>query len=388
MTELRRINLDGRVVRLVLQDERIKHIASDTGTAVQTIIPLLNEPHAHLDKFDIAGRAPVSDPGLFGAIEATVKDKVNWTADDLGIRMSRALTEAYQAGCRALRTHLDWDSKDVPLAWEVLSDVMTQWKGKITVQRASLSPIDLFDDTEVATCIARRVKDDCGVLGAFIYRHGKETERIKTVFDMAEAFGIDVDFHVDEGLDQDARAIKLIIAETAKRNMAGKVLCGHACSLSICSSKELSRVATDASEAGVAFTIQPTANLFLQDAKPGRMPRLRGLAPAQELRSAGVDIMLGTDNVRDPFVPFGTLDPLQTLRVGWIAGHLEPNAWIDTITKTAARLFSLESPAILEGGPADFILLSGPDLNSALSHPSIPRTVWRAGRKLPQTEKA
>jgi cytosine deaminase len=150
----------------------------------------------------------------------------------------------------------------------------------------------------------------------------------------------------------------------------------------------MSRIAAAASDAGVAVSIQPTANLFLQDAEPNRMPRLRGLAPAQELRNAGVDIMLGTDNVRDPFVPFGTLDPLQTLRLGWIAGHLEPTAWLDTITKTPAGLFSQESSEIREGGLADFILLPAPNLNAALSHPAIPRAVWRAGRMLPQTEVA
>jgi cytosine deaminase len=197
VTELRRINLDGRVVRMVLRDERIIQIVPDNGPATHTVIPLLNEPHVHLDKFDTASRARTSAQGLFGAIESTEKDKVNWSADDLRIRMSRALSEAYQFGCQALRTHLDWDSKEVPVAWEVLSVVMAEWRGKITVQRASLSPIDLYDDTEVATSIARRVNDDCGVLGAFVYRHGREAERIQTVFDMAEAFGLHVDFHVD-----------------------------------------------------------------------------------------------------------------------------------------------------------------------------------------------
>jgi cytosine deaminase len=112
------------------------------------------------------------------------------------------------------------------------------------------------------------------------------------------------------------------------------------------------------------------------------MPRLRGLAPAQELRVAGVRVMLGTDNVCDPFVPFGAFDPLETLRLAWIAGHLTPEDWLDAITDAPARALGLTPSRIAPGEPADFLILPAPTLSEGLARPGIPRQVWLQGTPL------
>jgi len=113
------------------------------------------------------------------------------------------------------------------------------------------------------------------------------------------------------------------------------------------------------------------------------MPRRRGRAPAQDLRAAGVDICLGTDNVRDPFVPFGSFDPLETLRLAWITGHLAPADWHGAITDAPARALGLTPARIAAGEPADFLILPAPDLATALARPGVLRQVWRGGQ--PQT---
>jgi cytosine deaminase len=146
-------------------------------------------------------------------------------------------------------------------------------------------------------------------------------------------------------------------------------LCGHACSLSVRTADDLKRTADAAARAGVALTIQPTANLYLQDMAFGRMPRLRGLAPAQELRAAGVEVMLGTDNVADPFIPFGSYDPVETLRLAWVAGHMAPSAWHEAITTTPARAQGLAPARIAPGEAADFLLIAGESLEAALRLP-------------------
>lgn len=387
MTELRRINLDGQVVRMTLRGGYIAEISPDTGEATQTIIPLLIEPHVHLDKFDIATRARAMEPGLFGAIDATEADKKNWSEADLRERINRALGEVSRSGCRALRTHVDWDAEEVPIAWRVVAEVAEEWSDRVRVQQASLLRLEMLDDTDRATRIAARIANDHGVIGAFVYRNGREAERIAAAFELAEKFDLPLDFHVDEGLELEANAIEVIIAETARRGMGGRVLCGHACSLSQRGESEFNRIADAAASAGVAFTLQPSANLYLQDMAAGRTPRLRGIAPVHELRHAGVEVMLGTDNVRDPFVPFGALDPLQTLRLGWIAAHMRPSDWLNAVTAIPARLFSFEEYSIRTGAAADFILLPAGDINAALARPEITRTVWRKGRQMPQLQE-
>jgi cytosine deaminase len=382
MNALSALNLNGQTVEITLQGARIATVTPVAGPARATIIPLPVEPHVHLDKAYTAHRAPRSEPGLFGAIAAMDLDKRHWTADDLRTRIHRGLSEAHAAGIRALRSHVDWSGTAVPLAWEVMGEAAADWSDRLTLQRASLTALDDFSDVTTAQTIAAQVAGDGGVLGAFIYRHAEVEARLRLIFDLAEAHDLCLDFHVDEGLDPEARALDAIIAETARRLFGGRVLCGHACSLSIRAADDLTRTAAAAARAGVALTIQPTANLYLQDMAHGRMPRLRGLAPAQELRVAGVQVMLGTDNVRDPFVPFGAIDPLETLRLAWIGGQMTPEDWLDAIADVPARALGLTPSRIAPGEPADFLILPAPTLSEALSRPGVPRQVWRQGSPL------
>jgi cytosine deaminase len=371
------MNLDGAIVRLTLRNGRIAAIDPAPGPATRTLLPLLVEAHVHLDKAFTITRCRATEPGLFGAIQAMIGDKALWTAEDLRARIDAGMQEAWAAGCRAVRSHIDWTEPATPLAWDIAAEVAQDWAARMPLIRSSLSGIDLVGEPDIGPAIARRVARDGQVLGAFIYRHPDLETRIPFVFDLAERHGLMLDFHVDEGLEVEARGLDLIVAEATRRGMGERVLCGHACSLSI---RPDAPKAIDAlARSGVALTVMPTTNLYLQDMAPGRSPRLRGLAPAQDLRAAGVSVVLGTDNVCDPFYPLGIHDPLESLRLATPAAHLPPGDWIDAITTAPARALGLSSQRPAIGEPADFLLLPAPDILSALARPGVPRQVVRGG---------
>jgi cytosine/creatinine deaminase len=371
------VNLDGATVRLTLSNGRIAAIDPAPGPASRTLLPLLVEAHVHLDKAFTISRCRPTAPGLFGAIEAMIGDKANWTTDDLRTRIGLGLTEAWTSGCRAIRSHIDWTEPAVPLAWEIAAEVAQDWHSRLPLIRSSLSGIDLVGDPDIGPAIARRVARDGQVLGAFIYRHPELETRIPFVFDLADKHGLMLDFHVDEGLEAEARGLDLIVAEATRRGMGDRVLCGHACSLSI--RPDAAKAIDALARSGVALTVMPTTNLYLQDMTPGRSPRLRGLAPAQELRAAGVSVVLGTDNVCDPFYPLGIHDPLESLRLSAPAAHLPPGDWVDAITTAPARALGLRPQRLAVGEVADFLLLPAPDVLTALARPGVPRQVVRGG---------
>jgi cytosine deaminase len=378
---LDRVNLDGVTVRLSLRDGHIAAIDPSPGLATHTALALPVEPHVHLDKAFTIHRARAEMPGLFGAIEAMARDKAHWTPLDLLTRIEEGMSEAWAAGCRALRSHIDWNEPDVPLAWDIAAEVAQEWSDRMPLIRSSLSPIDLLGNPDHGPKIAERVARDAQVLGAFIYRHPDLEAAIPFVFDLAERHDLKLDFHVDEGLEIEATGLDLIVAEATLRGMGDRVLCGHACSLSI--RPDADRAIEALAASGVALTVMPTTNLYLQDMIPGRSPRLRGLAPAQELRAAGVQVLLGSDNVRDPFYPMGIHDPLESLRLAALAAHLAPGEWVDAITNAPARALGLSPQRLVVGATADFLLLPAPDVLAALAHPAVPRQVWRAG--IPQS---
>lgn len=372
------VNLNGATVRLTIGDGRISAIDPMPGPATRTVIPLPVEPHVHLDKAFTIARARADKPGLFGAIEAMAADKAHWTESDLRTRIEAGMQEAWAAGCRAIRSHIDWTEPEVPLAWGIAAEVAQDWSARMPLIRASLSGIDLVGDPEIGPKIAARVARDGQVLGAFVYRHPDLETRIPIVFDLAERHGLRLDFHVDEGLEVEARGLDLIVAEAARRGMGSSVLCGHACSLSI--RPDADRAIEALARSGVALTVMPTTNLYLQDMTPGRSPRLRGLAPAQDLRTAGVPVLLGSDNVRDPFYPLGLHDPLESLRLAALAAHIAPDDWLDAITAAPAHALGLAPGRLAVGEPADFLLLTAPDVLTALARPGSPRQVIRGGQ--------
>jgi cytosine/creatinine deaminase len=193
------------------------------------------------------------------------------------------------------------------------------------VQRTPLCPVDLLGDPDLGPTIARAVAaTGDGVLGGFAYRNADLNEKLARIFRLAADHALRLDFHVDEGLEVEAQGLDEIVRLTGEYGMAGRVLCGHACSLSVRPADAVARVLDGAAAAGVALCVLPATNLWVQDSAVGRTPRLRGLAPLHEARAAGVRVMFGTDNVSDTFYPLGCYDPLETLRLACTAAHLDP----------------------------------------------------------------
>ena len=80
-------------------------------------------------------------------------------------------------------------------------------------------------------------------------------------------------------------------------------------------------------------------NMFLQDRRAGRTPRWRGVTALHELRAAGVNVMIASDNTRDPFYAYGDLDMLEVWREGVRILHLDyPFAdWAQAVSATRPR---------------------------------------------------
>lgn len=361
------------------RDGRITAVTPSARQDGGFVLPLLADIHTHLDKTFTAARMPARAASLFHAIEMMQADAALWSEADLRSRAERALSRAYRHGTALMRSHLDWYDAPPPPAWRVLRDLAGEWQSRIGLQLAALTPLDLF--AEIGEAIAREVKAAGAVLGAFIYRNDDLAARLSHVFDLAECHDLPLDFHVDEGLDTDARGIDAIVAETERRGLAGRVLCGHGCALSVRDPSEVGDVLARAGAAGVGLTVLPGCNSYLQDANAGRTPRLRGLAPLHEARAAGMAVMVGSDNVRDGFFPFGDYDLFDVFRGAALLGHLPPDDWLDAVSAAPAGWMG-QDLRLTEGGPADFIWLDAEDLTDALSRPRAARAVFRNGRIL------
>ncbi|MCY4229341.1 MAG: amidohydrolase family protein [Alphaproteobacteria bacterium] len=380
---LRGVALAGRLGRhdIVLSGERIAAITASDAHGGGFIMPAMTDAHVHLDKTFTTHRLGRRAGSLLDAIELAAGDSMQWNADDIRCRATNALERAYRHGTVRMRTHVDWLAPTVPLAWPVLHALRAAWRGRIDLQLVALAPLDLL--FEAGEPIARRVRRDGGVLGAFIYRDPDLQVKVSRLFDLAERHDLALDLHVDECLEPNADGIDIAVRETAARGYGGRVLCGHCCALSIRPDDETHALLERAAEAGVALCVLPATNAWLQDNAPGRTPRLRGLAPLHEARAAGMEVMLASDNCRDAFYPWGDYDLWDIFRLAAVSAHLDPASWLDAVTDTPAALFGA-LPGLVEGAVADFILFDAEDADDAVSRARCSRQVWRHGAVIRQ----
>ena len=231
-------------------------------------------------------------------------------------------------------------------------------------------------DPAAAEAVARQVARDGGVLGGFVLHHTHRLEGIRNLFALADRFGLALDFHVDEGLGADLDGLELIISTARAFGHEGPVLCGHACGLASRPDDNVARVADGLAEMGIAVAALPTTNLYLQGRGSGT-PDRRGLTRIHELMARGVDVIIGTDNVRDAFCPIGMHDPRHSLLVAVLAAHLDPPFadHLPMITTTARKALGLPVHTVDTAPLTDLICFDAPDTATLLSGAPAPQSL-------------
>lgn len=351
--------------------------------AGRIVLPAFVDAHTHLDKGHIWRRAPNSTGDFATALETTAIDRTaRWSARDVDARMEFGLRCAYASGTRAIRTHLDSVGPQPQISFPVFAAARERWKGRLDLQASPLFGVEALFEPGYLQIIEEMVEaQGSKLLGAVAYMIPRLQEAFDTLFALAERKGWDLDFHVDESADPAARSLG-IIAETAlARRFAGKILVGHCCSLARQDESEREQVIEKVARARIDVVSLPMCNLFLQDRQAGRTPRWRGVTAMHELRAAGVETMIASDNTRDPFYAYGDLDMLETWREGVRILHLDyPFAdWADAVSAAPARAMRLAPPRIATGEPADMILTQARDFTELFARPQSDRVVVRDG---------
>lgn len=369
---------------------RIQSITPNHATPRCTVMPCTVDLHAHLDKNYVIQDVGASPGDLFHAISRMAQHRDGWSEDHIRPRFERGLADAYRCGTRAMRTHIDFVSPQVPPGWRVATELAEAWRGRLELQQVSLTPLDLFADTAAGEAVAKAVAaTPGGLLGAFVYRNADLQAKLARVFELAVAHGLSLDFHVDEGLDADATGLGAVArmalaSRQARPGWDGSVTCGHCCSLSVQPAEQAARTLTACAEAGVHIVSLPTTNAYLQGSWQGT-PLERGITRLVEADALGVATSVATDNVEDAFYPYGSYDLVANFGFGVMLAHLpSPDAWLPAITTRPAAAMGLAwSGHLAVGAPADVIRLDATTEHELLTPRGQARRVMRAGEWLP-----
>ncbi len=349
------------------------------------ILPCPVDIHTHLDKGHIWPRAPNPDGTRDSAIATVGADRAaHWSAEDVHARMEFSLACAYAHGTAAIRTHLDSLGPQIRISWPVFGEIRDRWRDRIDLEATPLFGIEFALDDAHLAAVAEMVGEFGRILGAVTYPGAVLRPALDRLFRLAADKAWDLDFHVDETGDPSVNTLA-IVAETAlAHRFEGKILAGHCCALSLLPEDERRRTIDLVARAGMAVVSLPMCNMYLQGREEGT-PRWRGTTAFKELASAGVPVMIASDNTRDSFYAHGDLDMAEVWREGTRILHLDHpfGNWAATIAATPADAMRRpERGRIGAGAPADLILFTARTMTEWMARPQGDRTVVRRGRPI------
>ncbi|THF81312.1 amidohydrolase family protein [Cohnella fermenti] len=349
-------------------------------------LPGLVETHIHLDKAFLTERMPGEAADLKEAIAMTAALKGGYSPEDIGARSRRLLDRASRFGVTRMRTQVEIDPILRLMSWESAAGLKKEYAGRIELQLVAFPQEGIFWQPGTAELLEEAARAGADAIGGVPYNDRDSLEHLDYVFRLAESFGLPVDLHLDFSDDPEQLAIADVIELTKKFGLQGKVAVGHLTSLGSAEPDTARRIAAGMAEAGIHAMTLPATDLYLNGRQDAYRVR-RGLTPVKLLLDAGVNVVFGSNNVRNAFTPFGTGDPLDIALLLGQTAHMgsarEARLLAEMCTSRAAEaLGSRGTKGLEEGEPADLVLVKADGILDVVYDRPRERIVWKGGRRI------
>lgn len=358
----------GRIRRLAPQ--LAERGAREIAAAGRVVIPGLVESHFHLDKALLGARAAAGGGTVEEAIRATGAAKRGFTVEDIAARARRALELAIRHGTTAMRTHVEVDPIVGLQGMEAILPLQREYAWAIDLQICVFPQEGIFKAPGTEALMREALRRGGQAVGGVPYNDPDPGAHIRLVFDLAREFDRDVDFHLDFADEPDHLHVRPVADLAVARGWQGRVVAGHLTELGALEPAALAPIAARIRDAGISVLVLPATDLYLSGRRDLRNVR-RGLAPVRRLVEAGVNVAVSTNNVQNPFTPFGDADLLRMANLLATAAHLgspdDLRLALAMATTHAARALRLPDYGLVEGARADFVLLDCTDPAEAVA---------------------
>ncbi|MEM7118256.1 MAG: amidohydrolase family protein [Chloroflexota bacterium] len=378
-----RINANGDLVdvgidggKIVAVEPRLTAVSAQTwDLAGRVLLPGLVDIHTHLDK--TYSTIENQSGTLLEAIRIWGKERQRRTREQVRAAVTRALKTAVSNGLTAMRSHIDSGASDETL--DTILQVRDEWRDKIDLQLVALG----IDGVDMA-----RLERHFGFLGGAPALHDEPQDKIDRVFELAERLGKPIDFHIDETEDPTMLTLEYVAEQTVARGMVGQVTAGHCVSLAFVDEETAVRVIEKVAKAEINIVTLPSCNLVLMGREMSPTPR--GTTRVKQLLAGGVNVCAASDNVHDPFNPFGSYDLLQianiNAHVAHMTGESELYESLAMVTARPSRAMGLGGGKIGVGKTADLVVVDCQTMLEAVVSPPARLGTFKNGRLIVKTE--
>ncbi len=348
------------------------------------VSPGFVETHIHLDKSCILDRCKAERGDLDEAIQEVTKAKKAFTPEDVYERAKRTLEKCILNGTTHMRTQLEVDPGIGLRGLEGVLPLIAEYKWAIDIEICIFPQEGLLNNPGTDELMVAALKGGGRVVGAAPYTDSDPHGQIDRIFEMAREFDIDIDMHLDFGPDPDGLDLLHVCRRTDEHGYGGRVAIGHVTKLSTAPPEQFAKAARRMADAGVALTVLPSTDLYLMGRHMDHNV-MRGVTASHRLIHDGVNCSLSTNNVLNPFTPFGDCSLIRMAnlyanicQVGSRADILE---CFNMITTRSARLVNLQDYGLQAGNSADFVVLDADSPEAAIAELSPVLYAFKRGRR-------
>jgi cytosine deaminase len=347
------------------------------------VSPGFVETHVHLDKSCIVDRCHGREGTLAEAIREVASAKAAFTTGDVHARASRTLERAILQGTTRMRTHVEVDPGIGLRGFEAVLALVDEYAWAIDLELCVFPQEGLTDNPGTEELIVAALRRGARVVGAAPYVDRDPHGQIDRIFAIARDFDVPIDMHLDFTLDVSKMDVEYVCAKTREHRYGGRVTIGHVSTLSALPPERFDAVAAMLADAGVAVTVLPSTDLFLMGRGVDHdVPR--GVAPVHRLVAAGVNASLATNNVLNPFTPYGDCSLLRMANlyanVAQLGQRDELALCHRMVAARAAQILGVTDHRIEPGAAADFVVLDCESAAQAVAEIAAPLYVFRHGR--------
>jgi cytosine/creatinine deaminase len=347
-------------------------------------IPGLIETHIHLDKSRILHRCQAERGDLEEAIQEVAKQKKAFTPEDVYTRARTTLERAILQGTTHMRTHIEVDPGIGLRGLEGVRPLIEEYKWAIDLQLCIFPQEGVLNNPGTEELMREALANGGTVIGAAPYTDSNPHGQIDLVFKIARERDIDIDMHLDFAPTPDNPDL-LYVCELAERyKWGGRVAIGHVTKLSAAPPDMFAACAKRMAGAGVALTVLPATDLYLMG-RHQTESRMRGVTEAHRLLHHGVNCSLSTNNVLNPFTPFGDCSLVRmanlyanVAQVGTVSDTCE---CLHMVTTRSARLLNLKDYGLHVGAFADLAILDAESAEQAVAEVAPVRYAFKRGRR-------
>lgn len=370
--------------RIAAIEPQLAAAGREIDLAGKLVSPGFIETHIHLDKSCILDRCKAEKGHLEEAIGEVAKAKKAFTPDDVHERAKRTLEKCILNGTTHMRTQLEVDPGIGLRGLEGVLPLIDEYRWAIDIEICIFPQEGLLNNPGTDELMVEALKRGGKVVGAAPYTDTNPHGQIDRVFEIAREFDIDIDMHLDFGPDPDDLDLLYVCELTERFRYGGRVTIGHVTKLACAPADRFDEAARRMADCGVALTVLPSTDLYLM----GRHMThnvLRGVTAAHKLLQAGVNCSLSTNNVLNPFTPFGDCSLIRMANlyanICQVGARQDVVECFRMITSRSAKLMGLEDYGLAVGNSADLVVLDCDSPETAVAELSAPLYGFKRGRQ-------